>query len=70
MAESIEDAADHLISPALTAKHFELSHHAVQRVFDTRHGVAGITIALTVQAMVTALEFLAVEIREQRHTVQ
>ena len=70
MAEVIEDAAHHLVGPALPAKHFELSHHAVEGVFDAGNRVMGVTIALAVQSMMAALEFLAVELREQRHTMQ
>jgi hypothetical protein len=70
VAELNEDAAHHLVGPALAAKHFELSHHAVERDFDAGDRVMGVAIALAVQAMMAALEFLAVELREQGHTKQ
>ena len=70
MAEVIEDAAHDLVGAALATQQFELSHHPVKRVFDAGNGVVGVAITLAVEAMVTALEFLAVELREQGHTKQ
>jgi hypothetical protein len=70
VAELIEDAADHLVCTALPAEHLELAHHAIERHFDARHGGMGVTVTLAVQLMVTALEFLAIELREQGHTKQ
>lgn len=70
MAELIEDPADHLVRAALPAEHFELGHHAVEGHLDTGDGGTGVTITLAVQLMVAALEFLAVELREQGHTKQ
>lgn len=70
VTELVEDAADHLIGPALAAQQLELVHHAVQRQCDAGDGMAGVAITLAVQLMVTALEFLAIELREQGHTRQ
>ena len=70
VAELVEDAAHHLIGAALTAEQFELSHHAIERDLDAGDGVVGIAVTLAVQPEVAALEFLAVEIREQGHTEQ
>jgi hypothetical protein len=69
-AELVEDAAHDLIGTALTAEHLELSHHTVERHLDAGDGVVGIAVTLAVQPEVAALEFLAVEIREQGHTEQ
>ena len=55
---------------ALPAQHLELIHHAVQRKGDAGDGGAGVTVTLAVQLMVAALEFLAIELREQGHTKQ
>ena len=68
VTELIEDAADDLVSPALPAQHLELIHHAVQRQSNAGDGVVGVTVTLAVQLMVAALEFLAIELREQGHT--
>ena len=70
VTEVIEDAADDLIGPALAAQHLELIHHAVERELHAGDGVPGIAITLAVELMVTALEFLAIELREQGHTKQ
>ena len=68
VTEMIEDAADDLIGASLTAQHLELIHHAAEREFDTGDGVPGVAVTLAVELMMTALEFLAIELREQGHT--
>lgn len=70
VAEMIEDAADHLVGAALTAEQLELIHHAIEREFDAGNGVVGVTVTLPIEPDVTALKFLAVELREQGHTKQ
>ena len=70
VTELIEDAADHLVGSALPAEHLELRHHAIECHLDAGHRGAGVTVTLAVQLMVTAQEFLAVELREQGHTKQ
>jgi hypothetical protein len=70
VAELVEDAADHFVGAALAAEDLELSHHAVESDLDAGDGVVGIAVTLAVQPEVAALEFLAVEIREQGHTEQ
>lgn len=70
MAELIEDAAHHLASPSIAAEHLELRHHAIEREFHTGKGVVGVTIALALQAIVAALQFLSVELGEQGHATQ
>ena len=70
VAEVIEDAADDLVGAALPAQQLELIHHAIERELHAGDGVTGVTITLAVELMVTALEFFAVELREQGHTKQ
>lgn len=70
VTELIEDPADHLVGPALTTEHLELRHHAIEGDLDAFDGIAGVTVTLAVELMVTALEFLAVELRDQGHTKQ
>ena len=70
VTEVIEDAADDLVGAALAAQHLELIHHATECELDAGDGVPGIAITLAVELMVTALEFLAIELREQGHTKQ
>ena len=70
MAEVIEDAAHHLVGPALAAEHLELIHDPVERELDTGDGVLGVAVTLPIQSEVAALEFLAIELREQGHTKQ
>ena len=70
MAELIEDAAHDLVGPALTTEHFELGHHPIERDLDAGDGAAGIALALAVELVMTALEFLAVELGDQGHTKQ
>lgn len=70
VTELVEDAAHHLVGTTLTAEQLELSHRTVERDFHAGHGVVGITVTLAVQPDVAALEFFAVEIREQGHTEQ
>ena len=62
MTELKQDAAHHLVGPALTTQHFELSHHAFERVLDAGDRVLRITITLAVQPMVAALQFLAIQL--------
>ena len=68
VTEMIEDAADDLVGAALTAEQLELIHHPIEREFHARQRVARVTVTLAVELMVTALEFLAIELREQGHT--
>ncbi len=68
VAELNEDAADHLVGATLAAQDFELRHHPVERQFDAGDGAAGVTVTLSVQLTMTALEFLAIELREQGHS--
>ena len=68
VTELIEDAADDLVSPALPAQHLELIHHATECELDAGDGVPGVAVTLAVELMVTAHEFLAIELREQGHT--
>jgi hypothetical protein len=68
VTEVIEDAADDLIGAALAAQELELIHHAVERELDAGDRVPGVTVTVAVELMVTALEFLAIELREQGHT--
>ena len=70
VTEVIEDDADDLVGAALAAQQLELIHDAVERELHAGDGVTGVTITLAVELMVTALEFFAVELREQRHTKQ
>ncbi len=70
MTELIEDAADHLVRAPLPAEQLELGHRAIERELDTGDGVAGVAVTLAVQLMMTALEFLAIELGEQGHTKQ
>jgi len=70
VTEVIEDAADDLIGTALAAQQFELIHHAVERELDTGDGVPGVAVTLAVELMMTAPEFLAIELREQGHMKQ
>ena len=70
VTEVIEDAADDLVGSALAAQQLELIHHAVECELDAGDGVPGVAVTLAVELMVTALEFLAIELREQRHTKQ
>ena len=70
VTEVIEDAADDLVGTALAAQQLELIHDAVERELDAGNGVAGVAVTLAVELMMTALEFLAIELREQRHTKQ
>ena len=70
VTEVTEDAADDLISTPLAAQQFELVHHPVQREFHAGDGGPGVTVTLAVELMVTAPEFLAIELREQGHTKQ
>lgn len=70
VAEVIQDAAHHLIGSALTAEQLELVHHPVERELDTGHGVLGVAVTLPIEPEVAALEFLAIELREQGHTKQ
>ena len=70
VTEVIENAAHDLIGTALAAQQLELIHDAVEREFDAGNGVAGVAVTLAVELMMTALEFLAIELREQRHTKQ
>ena len=70
VTEVIEDAADDLIGAALAAQQLELIHHAVERELDAGDGVPGVAVTLAVELMMTALEFLAIELREQGHTKQ
>lgn len=70
VTELIQDAADHLVGPAVPAEDLELCHHAIERHFDAGNRGAGVTVTLAVQLMVAALKFLAVELREPGHTKQ
>jgi hypothetical protein len=70
VAELIENPAHDLVCPPLPAEHLELGHDPVEGHLDAGNGGAGVTVTLAVQLMVTALEFLAVELREQGHTKQ
>jgi hypothetical protein len=70
VAELVEDAADDLVGAALPAEHFELRHHAIERDLDARDRGGGVTVTLAVQLVMAALEFLAVELREQGQTKQ
>jgi hypothetical protein len=70
VAELVEDTADHLIGTALPTQHFELRHHAVEGELDTGEGMSRVAVTLAVQLMVTALEFFAIELREQGHMKQ
>ena len=70
VAEMIEDAADHLVGPALAAEQLELIHHTIERELDAGNGVVGVTVTLPIEPDVTALKFLAIELREQGHTKQ
>jgi hypothetical protein len=70
VAELVEDAADDLVGTSLPAQYFELRHHAIEGEFDTGQGMSRVAVTLAVQLMVTALEFLAIELREQGHTKQ
>ena len=70
VAELIEDAADHLVGPALAAEQLELIHHTIEGELDAGDGIIGVAVTLPVEAVVAALEFLAVELREQGHTKQ
>ena len=70
VAELVEDPADHLIGTPLPAEQFELRHHAIERELDTGDGISRVAVTLAVQLMMTALEFFAVELREQGHTKQ
>ena len=70
VTEVIEDAADDLVGASLTAQHLELIHHATEREFDAGDGVPGVAVTLAVELMVTAHEFLAIELREQGRTKQ
>ncbi len=64
----IEDAAHDLVGTALPAQDFELIHHATECEFDAGDRVVRVAFPLAVQAMVTALEFLTIELGEQGHT--
>jgi hypothetical protein len=70
MTEVIEDAADHLVGPALATEQLELIHHAIERELDAGNGVVGITVTLPIEPDVTTPKFLAVKLREQGHTKQ
>jgi len=70
VTEVIEDAADHLVGPALAAEQLELIHHAIEGVLDAGDGVVGVAITLPIEADVAALKFLAIELCEQGHTKQ
>lgn len=70
VADVVEDAAHHLVGAALTAEQLELVHDPVERELDAGKGVLRVAVTLLVQADVTALEFLAIELREQGHTKQ
>lgn len=70
VAEVIEDPADHLVGPALSAEQFELIHHAIEGELDAGNGIVGVTVTLAIEPDVTALKFLAIELREQGHTKQ
>ena len=68
--ELVENAADDLIGLALPTQDFQLIHDPVQRQFNAGHRIAGVTVTLAVQLMMTPLEFLAIELREQGHAGQ
>ena len=70
VTELVEDAAHHLIGAALTAEQLELSHHTVEHNLDVGDSGVRVAVTLAIQPNMAALEFFAVEVREQGHSKQ
>lgn len=63
-AEMLKDAAHDPVGLALAAQEFELVHDPVQRDLDLAKRAGRIAVALTLQTLMAAFEFLAIELRK------